>query len=92
MISQFFLLSLQLEPKSEIMAKKDTNIRFEEAILRAAEYKSVVLGLIFLKYISNKFEAKMQRLTSELSGLFQESHRLEEEIRKQLGSIGFNIE
>ncbi len=76
MISQFFLLSLQLEPKSEIMAKKDTNIRFEEAILRAAEYKSVVLGLIFLKYISNKFEAKMQRLTSELSGLFQESHRL----------------
>ena len=91
MISQFFLLSLQLEPKSEIMAKKDTNIRFEEAILRAAEYKSMVLGLIFLKYISNKFEAKMQRLTSELSGLFQESHRLEEEIRKQLGSIGFNL-
>ena len=91
MISQFFLLSLQLEPKSEIMAKKDTNIRFEEAILRAAEYKSVVLGLIFLKYISNKFEAKMQRLTSELSGLFQESHRLEEEIRKQLGIIGFNL-
>ena len=91
MISQFFLLSLQLEPKSEIMAKKDTNIRFEKAILRAAEYKSVVLGLIFLKYISNKFEAKMQRLTSELSGLFQESHRLEEEIRKQLGIIGFNL-
>ena len=73
------------------MAKKDTNIRFEEAILRAAEYKSGVLGLIFLKYISNKFEAKMQRLTSELSGLFQESHRLEEEIRKQLGIIGFNL-
>ena len=91
MISQFFLLSLQLEPKSEIMAKKDTNIRFEETILRATEYKSGVLGLIFLKYISNKFEAKMQRLTSELSGLFQESHRLEEEIRKQLGSIGFNL-
>ncbi len=91
MISQFFLLSLQLEPKSEIMAKKDTNIRFEETILRATEYKSGVLGLIFLKYISNKFEAKMQRLTSELSGLFQESHRLEEEIRKQLGIIGFNL-
>ena len=38
------------------------------------------------------FAEKMQRLTSELSGLFAESHRLEEEIRKQLGSIGFNIE
>lgn len=38
------------------------------------------------------FAEKMSRLTSELSGLFAESHRLEEEIRKQLGSIGFNIE
>ena len=37
------------------------------------------------------FAEKMQRLTSELSGLFKESHRLEEEIRKQLNSIGFNI-
>jgi type I restriction enzyme M protein len=30
-------------------------------------------------------------LTSELSILFTESHRLEEEIKKQLGSIGFEI-
>ena len=37
------------------------------------------------------FEEKMERLTTELSGLFEESHRLEEEIRKQLGSIGFKI-
>ena len=37
------------------------------------------------------FEEKMQRLTSELSGLFAESHRLEDEIKKQLGSIGFEI-
>jgi len=38
------------------------------------------------------FAEKMQRLTSELSGLFAESHRLEDEIKKQLGSIGFCIE
>ncbi len=37
------------------------------------------------------FDEKMKRLTSELSGLFAESHRLEEEIKKQLGSIGFEI-
>ena len=37
------------------------------------------------------FEEKMQRLTTELSGLFAESHRLEDEIRKQLGTIGFGI-
>ena len=38
------------------------------------------------------FAEKMQRLTAELTGLFSESHRLEEEIKRQLGSIGFKIE
>ena len=37
------------------------------------------------------FAEKMQRLTSELSGLFAESHRLEEEIRKQLKTIGLEV-
>ena len=38
------------------------------------------------------FEEKMERLTTELKELFAESHRLEDEIKKQLGSIGFEIE
>lgn len=37
------------------------------------------------------FQEKMERLTSELSDLFAQSHNLEEEIRKQLSSIGFTI-
>jgi type I restriction enzyme M protein len=37
------------------------------------------------------FAEKMQRLTSELRDLFAESHRLEDEIKKQLGSIGFAL-
>lgn len=37
------------------------------------------------------FTEKMQRLTTELSELFKEGHRLEDEIKKQLGSIGFEI-
>ena len=37
------------------------------------------------------FEEKMARLTGELSEMFKESHRLEEEIRKQLASIGFEL-
>ena len=37
------------------------------------------------------FQKKMERLTSELSEMFEKSHQLEEEIRKQLGSIGFKI-
>ena len=51
------------------MADKNTsNIGFEKQIwdaacvlrgnIDASEYKSVVLGLIFLKYISDRFEAK----------------------------------
>ena len=37
------------------------------------------------------FDEKMKRLTSELSVMFAESHELEEEIRKKLGAIGYEI-
>lgn len=37
------------------------------------------------------FEEKMGRLTSELSEMFAKSHELEEEIRKKLGAIGYEI-
>lgn len=37
------------------------------------------------------FEEKMTRLTSELSGLFEQSHKLEAEIREKLGAIGYDI-
>ena len=33
----------------------------------------------------------MGRLTAELSDLFKESHRLEDEIREKLGAIGYEI-
>ena len=61
------------------MAETNTsNIGFEKQICDAAcvlrgnidasEYKSVVLGLIFLKYISDRFEAKYQELVAEGDG------------------------
>ena len=37
------------------------------------------------------FEEKMARLTSELSDLFAQSHKLEEEIQQKLGAIGYEI-
>lgn len=37
------------------------------------------------------FEEKMARLTSELSQMFAKSHELEEEIRKKLGAIGYEV-
>lgn len=55
--------------------KNTADIGFEKEIWKAAdllrgnldasEYKSVVLGLIFLKYISDRFEAKYNELVEE---------------------------
>ena len=37
------------------------------------------------------FDEKMTRLTGELSAMFAKSHELEEDIRKNLGAIGYEI-
>ena len=37
------------------------------------------------------FEEKMERLTNTLSNQFKKSRELEEEIRKQLGGIGYEL-
>ena len=37
------------------------------------------------------FDEKMKRLTSELSEMFEKSHKLENEIREKLGAIGYDI-
>jgi type I restriction enzyme M protein len=37
------------------------------------------------------FDEKMTRLTSELSDMFEKSHELEDEIRRKLGAIGYEI-
>ena len=37
------------------------------------------------------FDDKMKRLTSELSEMFKKSHELEDEIRKKLGAIGYEV-
>ncbi len=37
------------------------------------------------------FDEKMAKLTSELSEMFEKSHELEDEIRKKLGAIGYDI-
>ena len=66
------------------MAEKNTaDIGFEKQIWNAAcvlrgnmdasEYKGVVLGLIFLKYISDRFEDKYNQLVADGDG-FEEDH------------------
>ena len=49
------------------------------------------VGIAEVEDDGEPFQKKMERLTSELSDMFAQSHQLEEEIRKQLGSIGFTI-
>ena len=61
-----------------MVEKVTANIGFEKKIwdaacvlrgnMDASEYKSVVLGLIFLKYISDRFEEKYQQLIEEGDG------------------------
>lgn len=65
------------------------NIGFEETLWKAAdklrgsmdasEYKHVVLGLIFLKYISDKFEAKFNELVEEGAGFEEDRDEYEAE-------------
>lgn len=37
------------------------------------------------------FDEKMTRLTSELSEMFKKSHKLEDEIKKKLGALGYEL-
>ena len=76
------------------MATMNTaDIGFEREIWKAAdkmrgnidasEYKSVVLGLIFLKYISDKFETKYRQLVARA----KDSRRTRTNIRPKISSM-----
>ena len=93
-------------PKKKVSESKSTaNIGFEAKLwlaadklrnnMDAAEYKHVVLGLIFLKYAEEveddgePFEEKMTRLVTELNSQFAESDKLEKAIKANLKGLGF---
>ena len=62
-------------------------IKKQDYILTPGRY----VGIEEQKDDREPFEEKMKRLTSELSDMFDKSHKLEEEIRKKLGAIGYEI-
>lgn len=69
-------------------AVKDTkDIAVQDYILTPGRY----VGIEEQADDGEPFEEKMARLTSELSDLFDKSHELEAEIRKNLGAIGYEI-
>ena len=68
------------------MAKNTADIGFEKQIwdaacvlrgnMDASEYKNVVLGLIFLKYISDRFDDKNQDLRRILMNILPKAFSL----------------
>ena len=53
--------------------------------------KNKIIGIEEVEEDDEPFEEKMTRLTSELSDMFKKNHELEEEIRKNLEAIGYEI-
>ena len=77
-----------LEDVKGFCAVKDTkDIAEQDYILTPGRY----VGIEEQSDDGEPFEEKMARLTSELSDLFDKSHELEAEIRKNLGAIGYEI-
>ena len=62
-------------------------IKSNEFVLTPGRY----VGVEDVKDDGIPFEEKMKNITSELSKQFEESHKLEEEIRKSLKAIGYEI-
>ena len=64
------------------------DIKNQDYILTPGRY----VGIAEQEDDGEPFEEKMGRLTSELSGLFKESHKLEEQIKSNLSKIGFPLD
>ncbi|WP_337742679.1 class I SAM-dependent DNA methyltransferase [Fusobacterium gonidiaformans] len=77
-----------LEDEKGFCAVVETEeIRKQDYILTPGRY----VGIAEPEDDGEPFEEKMTRLTSELSDMFEKSHELEDEIRKKLGAIGYEI-
>lgn len=63
------------------------DIAKQDYILTPGRY----VGLAEKEEDSEPFDEKMARLTSELSELFDESHKMEKEIKERLGAIGYEV-
>lgn len=78
----------ELEPEKGYCAIATTEeIAAQDYILTPGRY----VGIAETQDDGEPFQEKMTRLTTELSSLFAQSHELEAEIRKQLSSIGFEL-
>ncbi len=78
----------ELEDVKGFCAVKTTEeIAAQDYILTPGRY----VGIAEKEDDGEPFDEKMKRLTSELSEMFDESHKLEDEIRRVLGAIGYEV-
>ena len=75
------------EKKGFSAAVSTEDIAKHDHILTPGRY----VGIADVEDDGEPFEEKMERLTGELSELFAESQKAEEEIRRQLKSVGFEV-
>lgn len=75
------------EEKGFCAVVQTAEIAKQDFILTPGRY----VGIAEQEADAEPFEEKMARLAGELSGLFEQSHTLESEIKKQLASIGYKI-
>lgn len=67
--------------------KTTADIAAQDYILTPGRY----VGIEEQEGDGEPFDEKMTRLTAELSEMFKKSHELEDEIRKKLGAIGYEL-
>lgn len=78
----------KLEPEKGFCAAVSTDdIAKQDYILTPGRY----VGIADVEEDDEPFDDKMKRLTGELSELFKESDRLQEQIKKNLEAIGYEI-
>lgn len=78
----------KLEPVKGFCAAASTeDIAKQDYILTPGRY----VGIADVEEDDEPFDEKMKRLTGELSDLFKESDRLQEQIKKNLEAIGYEI-
>ena len=75
------------DEKGFCAVKNIKDIAEQDYILTPGRY----VGIAEQEQDAEPFEEKMTRLTTELASLFEQSHTLEAEIKKQLAGIGYNI-
>ena len=79
--------TIEKDVKGFCSAVKKEEIAKQDFILTPGRY----VGIEEQEDDGEPFEEKMTRLTGELSEMFARSHELEDEIRKRLGAIGYEI-